>query len=170
MGLESIQIALELEESLAVSLPDNRASACRTPAQLHQLACDLLGLAPMTDCTSARIFRAVRCALVGDPETRVHPEDRVAGLVGPLNWRRSWSRVRGSCKPLDLPLSPPSRGQSVRDLVWQCTAHALRSKDRTPALWTRETVALRVRAIVSETLAIPPSFRFGRSWSELGAG
>lgn len=99
MGLEGVELTLELESTFEVSLSDADLGECRTPRQMIDLlSSKLREVAPKT-CQSQRGFHLLRRSII-----------QSFGVLG----RRNLGQVRG----VDLPrlLGPPSGSLPSRPL------------------------------------------------------
>jgi len=170
MGLDVLELTFEFERAFAVELPDDAILHAATPGCTHRLICERMQLAPDTTCLTGRLFRRLRAAIDRrvSVATRVPRRSPIRSVIGPIAWLRAWNDVRAEQAWRSLPPMAPSRSRSLRDITFMT---AVRLIDRAPFATSRpsaELVALRMRNIVSERLAIGPGFSFRSSWRELG--
>lgn len=181
MGLDSVELIVELEDTFQTTIPDAAAEMMRTP----QDAADWLAMRlspparPAGVCASARTFRELRAGLghaFGVVRTSVRPDARVADLV-PDERRRGWPRFarqyRLSRPPLRLwgERFVPA-GTTVRDLVADAQLRRPDACFDTNGNIMPDAVLLRVRRITAEQMRLPldevrPDSRFVQ---DLGMG
>jgi acyl carrier protein len=159
MGLDTVELVMEVEDEFGLSIPDADAEQIQTVGQLYAYVCHRLRPRAETVCPSARAFYRFRRALLARqplPRRCVRPSSRISRLL-PQECRDRWPAVAdevGLAAAYSFnhkaPVRFPAVFTTVRDLVRQMTFPA--------APWDRvvlhgdfeERVWERVRAIVAE--------------------
>ncbi len=162
MGLDTVELVMEIEDEFAISLPDADAELIQTAGQLHAYVCHRLRPQPAPRCASARAFYFLRRVVLchHDVSRRaVRPSARVAHLLpadGPDRWPeiadalrvRSHFSFNGKAA-----LRRPAVFTTVRDLIRMMTFPS--PMDLPPRFGEFEAgVWDRVRTIVSEQAGV----------------
>jgi acyl carrier protein len=165
MGMDLIELVMEVEDEFEFSLPDADAELIRTVGQLHAYVCHRLRPRGEAVCPSARAFYQFRRALLARqplPRRCVRPSSRISRLL-PEDCRDRWPAVAeevGLARAYSFdgkaPVRFPAVFTTVRDLVRQMTFPA--------APWERvvvhgdfeQRVWERVRAIVAGQAGVKP--------------
>lgn len=120
MGLDTIELAMEIEECFDIRIPDAEASEVRTVGDAHELILRRLGVpasAGCTGCVTAKAFYRLRRALVelvGARRGAIAPSTRLNVAV-PLHRRRSlWPALSDR---LALSMPPLGRGKWFTHLL-----------------------------------------------------
>jgi acyl carrier protein len=166
MGMDTIEIVLEVEDEFGIRIPDEDAAMLQTVGQLHAYVCHLLRPRAEAVCPSAQAFYRFRRALLARqpvPRRCVRPSSRISRLL-PDECRDRWPAVAeavGLARAYSFdgkaPVRFPAAFTTVRDLVRQMTFPL--------APWERATVEgpfeqrvwERVRAIVSKMAGVAPA-------------
>src|SRR5437763_15243690 len=115
MGLDSVELVMELEDAFGVSIPDDDAEKAQTVGQTVLLIVDLLSRSRGPDpsyCASARAFYQLRRELVahcGIARKVIRPDSRVGELVPSGPRRNAWADIARRCglpKPRLNPIRP----------------------------------------------------------------
>ena len=132
MGLDTVELVMEIEDEFAFSMPDADAEQIATVGQTHAYIVRRLrerGPPEPGVCASARAFYRVRRGMVafyGLPRASVRPGSRVGDLVPRAADRSRWNAdvaARCDLRPepfrLSHPFTPrfPPDGLTLRDLV-----------------------------------------------------
>jgi hypothetical protein len=176
MGLEGLDLLLESEKTFGITITDAEASVVRTPREFIDLVASKVHAAPATDRRVQELYfdlrRGFRAALAGQPAPRL--DDPLPEMLVAADWPRIWSDVRSASGRSDLPEKMGRPGsfwsagvRTLRDLVWSLAI------DLAPTIpvgeaWTREEVAVRVRALIVEQGRSPSGFDENRTWREIG--
>jgi acyl carrier protein len=163
MGLDTVELVMEVEDEFGMSIPDADAELIQTVGQLHAYVCQRLRPRGETVCPTARAFYRFRRALLARqpvPRRCVRPSSRVSRLL-PEECRDRWAAVAeevGLAGAYSFggraPVRFPAVFTTVRDLVRRMTFPA--------SPWDRvavhgafeERVWERVRAIVAEQAGV----------------
>ena len=136
MGMDLIELVMEVEDAFALPIPDGDAEHLWTVGQTHAYVVRRLrerGPPEPGVCASARAFYRLRrklSAVYGLPRAAVSPASRVGELVPPAADRGRWNdAVAAFCElrpepfRLSAPLAPrfPPDGLTVRELIYTRT-------------------------------------------------
>jgi acyl carrier protein len=162
MGLDTVELVMEIEDEFAISLPDADAELIQTAGQLHAYLCHILRPQPAPRCASARAFYFLRRVLLTHhdlPRRAVRPSARVAHLLpadGPDPWPEIADALR--LRPYfsfngKAALRLPAVFSTIRDLIRMMTfPHPM---DLPPRFGEFEAgIWQRVRTIVSEQAGV----------------
>jgi hypothetical protein len=118
MGLDMIELLLEVEEHFGVTIPDERAERMTSVGKLYSY---LLGQARRntpTACPTSQAFYRLRRMLTGElgvDRAQVRPATQLRDLFPRASRDTIWPRVGAALGLPDLPdLDPPRRGPSAR--------------------------------------------------------
>lgn len=119
MGLEMVEIVIDVEKKFGISLPDSRAADIHTVADLRDCVEEIFGYenegVPLIDEITARLHRAVQSIM---PEKTNQPTINAETLlpnIFPLLGRRiTWRRLANA---LDMPLPPLERPHLISTIV-----------------------------------------------------
>lgn len=110
MGLELVEIVLEVEETFGIVISDNAATQIRTVGQLHEYILDARRQERQSGCPTSRVFlqiRRVLTATTSTPRQAIRPSTDLKTVIPPQIRRRVWNRlqqdVSGGLKGLRLP-------------------------------------------------------------------
>jgi acyl carrier protein len=117
VGLEVVEIVMDVEETFGISLPDARVSEIRTVGELNECIADILGHdldeASVTKIVLDRLRSAIT-SVDGTAASRIDSDTRLPSLF-PYGGRKSaWKRLEAS---LDLPLPPLDRPRPLNGLL-----------------------------------------------------
>lgn len=99
MGLDGVELIMELEDEFGVSLPDDKMTECRTPRELIEIIWSLLRGADVAGCPSQRAFYMLRRVVTETlkvPRRDIRPDTPVRSLVRGRNDIETWRRLRGA--------------------------------------------------------------------------
>lgn len=97
MGLDAVELVMDIEEAFDIQIPDERAAEIVTVGQLYDLileACPARRRDGM--CMSAATFRLIRRAMqseLGLDVRRLRPRDTVDSVFPPDRRQQAWSRL-----------------------------------------------------------------------------
>ncbi len=96
MGLDTVELVMEVEEEFGITIPDRDAGSIRTVGELHEYVAARIDPAPGSRCLSAATFYHLRRSLPGPLGLacdRLRPSTPTAELI-PRDGRRSaWRSV-----------------------------------------------------------------------------
>lgn len=103
MGLDAVEIVLEVEEIFDVTIPDDRASKMRTVGDLYEFLIEATKKSPCQNniCLSAATFYALRRSVQACTQSseKIHPNDDVQRTLHASRRRYLWATIS---KDLDL--------------------------------------------------------------------
>ncbi len=82
MGLDGVEIVLELEDTFAIKIPDEDAEAVKTVGDLVALVRDLAGLPPELDDATFDKIAAIIADQLHFPEGLIRPDSRLVEDLG----------------------------------------------------------------------------------------
>jgi hypothetical protein len=98
MGLDAVELVLEIEESFGIKIPDDRASEIETIGELYEF---VLAVRPGRNmscgCLSAATFRMIRrtvCSRLSGKVSRLRPRDQVNSIMPQVGRRRFWDQLQ----------------------------------------------------------------------------
>lgn len=112
MGLDGVEIVMEVEERFGISIADDEASKAETVGQLASLVTSKLPPADTVACHTARVFYRLRRDLIGRigvARADVRPEAETLTLLrrGTTDTRTAWRATEAAVglqlPPLELP-------------------------------------------------------------------
>lgn len=110
MGLELVEIVMEVEETFGVVVSDEAAPEIRTVGQLHAYILDRRHQTEQQGCPTGQVFRDIRQVLTAAaavPRQAVRPSTELAEILPPPIRRRVWKtlqqKVSGRLPGLRLP-------------------------------------------------------------------
>jgi len=117
MGLDGVELVMEVEEAFAITIADDEASAVRTVGDLHDLVLGKLSADPRSHrCASAAAFYRLRRAQVarfGHDRRDIRPRGRMDDLVPVHRRRASWRVLARDLGWRFPPLRRPGRLEAV---------------------------------------------------------
>jgi len=158
MGLDSVEIVMNLEESFGISIADQDAAELRTPRMIVDFFTNKLGGidGPTRSCFTLRAFHRLRTSIIsaaGVKRDQVRLDVCLKDLTGP-DWRRTMEKVR-SISGIDLP-KPSSfkwfERHTVADFTRWIVVHAAKELRRSGEAWTRSDIRSVVRAVITNQL------------------
>jgi len=111
MGLDLMEMVLDIEDTFGILIMDDAAAQWRTVGQLHQyiLECRLREKEP--GCRTGRVFREIRRVLMETasvPRRSIRPSTSLKAILPPRTRRRVWRRLEATVwwrlRGLRLPL------------------------------------------------------------------
>ena len=118
MGLDGVELVMEVEDHFGISLGDDEASQIRTVGDLVAIIRARAVAGEQLDCPTRSAFFSLRQLvreITGDPALRFRPRDEVAAILSPRLRRRLWRWLRELLKtePRALHLPPWLRSALV---------------------------------------------------------
>jgi acyl carrier protein len=162
MGLDTVELVMEIEDEFAITLPDADAELIQTAGQLHAYVCHRLRPQPAPRCASARAFYFLRRVVLCHHDvsrSAVRPGARVAQLL-PADGPDRWSEIADALRLRPhfsfngkAVLRLPAVFTTVRDLIRMMTfPNAMdvpaRFGEFEAGIWRR------VRAIISKQVGV----------------
>jgi hypothetical protein len=159
MGLDTVEIVLEIEEAFGIHIPDEVAANLLTLQDVTDYVTGQVTTIPQETCKTQQIyyrlrrgFRSQIPALAGDLDLRMALKD----VLHRDQWSRVWTAVRKQVGedywPEDIPwprlLAPGP--VTVKDLVYYVAFALPKPNVEQADPWTRERIALQVRDIVKD--------------------
>ena len=99
MGLDLVELLMEVEEAFGISIPDEDAPAVETVGSFHDCLLRQLGTHQQTGCLTAVAFYQVRRALIsvlGLPRKQLRPSTNLRQLIPVRGRRATWKRLQDS--------------------------------------------------------------------------
>ncbi len=96
MGLDTVELVMEVEDAFGIEIPDDEATRCATVGDLYACVLRRVSGRQSNVCLSAHIFYRLRRAFAElRPTTapRIHPSTPLESLAAPLERRRAWRYV-----------------------------------------------------------------------------
>lgn len=133
MGLDGVQLAMEIEEEFGITIPDSVYSELRTVGDLVNFCFERIHPSKTVSCPSLASFLKLRKLVRDvskDPELRIRPRDNIEDCLSEADRKQLWRRL-----PELLKTTPP----------------ALRRP-----LWLRKTLVLIVLGFWVYLMALTP--------------
>lgn len=101
MGLDTVELVMEMEETFGITIPDEEAEKIHTVGQAYRYILAHLGEPPMPGpgCLSAAIFYRLRRQLMGGlrvERSRVRPDSALDDLIPKPGRRTAWRQLEDS--------------------------------------------------------------------------
>jgi hypothetical protein len=162
MGLDTVQLVMDVEEAFGIAIPDEEAARMRTPRMvLEYMATRLPVVAGEGErCPTQHAFYAARrgfCA-AGVQRAVLRRNTSLRALSDRAAWPALWTRVRTDAGEPHWPEAVPwpgfwSRGPgTLGELAFQI-ATAWRPAPGQP--WTRRRLELVLRAVIYDSTGVP---------------
>jgi hypothetical protein len=122
MGLDGVELIMELEERFGIELPDDELEGTLTIADLHRLIAGKLAHREAWPCLTSVLFLRTRKALVdltGADRRDISPRTDTAGLLPTQDRRATWDALG---RALELKLPPLERPLWMHRLLLASTA------------------------------------------------
>ena len=114
MGLDTVELAMEIEDAFSITIPHEEASRIETVGDVFDYIVEKTNVPTnSTICLSAIVFYSLRDAAMklGVPNTgirkRLRPKDLTAEILPDSNQRRFWSQLQSLSKLTLPPLQRP---------------------------------------------------------------
>ncbi len=117
MGLDGVELVMEVERRFGITIKDGEAQQIRTVGDLARLIDDRMAGKTRSACPTMEGFLAVRRLIrqfLTSPDFRLRPSMQIASVVPAHSRRRFWRRVRTQ---LGVPLPPLEQTQGTRLLL-----------------------------------------------------
>jgi acyl carrier protein len=96
MGLDGVELILDVEETFGISVPDEDLQRCHTAGQLHSLIVAKVGVISGRGCLTLRVFNSLREAITecfSHHCDEVSPSAKTDDLIPWENRREEWRRL-----------------------------------------------------------------------------
>lgn len=106
MGLDGVEIVMEIEDEFGITIPDSEAAGLRTVGDLTALCLARIRATKAMRCPSLQCFLALRTLvreIRSEPHLKLRPSDRVDACLQAIDRKRFWRRL-----PELLKTSPPA--------------------------------------------------------------
>lgn len=163
MGLDTVELVMEVEETFGIAIPDADAEKIATVGALHRYVVAKLGLdaspRARSRCPSQAAFHRLRRALVeglGVERSIVRPDSTMAVLVAARGRKDAWSRFEQALGvPLPRLVRPAGlvNGLAAWIVVAVLTIAAFESAARMPA-----------EALIASILGLPIALALLAAW------
>jgi hypothetical protein len=179
MGLDGVEIVMEIEEVFGITITRAEGRELRTPRLLSEFVASKVQALPDEFCLTQqtfyrlrRAFQTTMPALASD----IRLQTRLDQVVHQDQWSSVWSAVRSAANAPEWPLTvawPTWRNlhsgpKTIRDLVWHIALVLTPPRDQAPARWTRQQVEHTVRRIILEESGVGPDYDSEKQFAELG--
>lgn len=159
MGLDSVELVMDLEEAFGIEIPDEDAARLETPRMVLNYLVTRLPIAPSGGCQTQRSFYALRRGLraVGITGTELRPATPLRTFADGDAWPVLWTRVRIRAGRSEWPANVPWKGlwrdgpSTLGDLARRVAA-VTRPAPGGP--WAREQIELRIREVVRDSAGV----------------
>ena len=111
MGLDSVQLVMEIEEKFGITIPDDVYSEIRTVGDLVGFCLDRIHAADTVCCPSLSCFLSLRRLvrdIRNDPDLRLRPRDNVETVLEESDRKRLWQQLPGLLKSHPRELRRPA--------------------------------------------------------------
>ena len=108
MGLDVVELVMEVEEAFDVQIPDSSAAGVTTLGQLHALVKELSVPRPSGACATHVAFNTLRRAISPKAgRAACEPDAPMSELMSPDEWRRYWRPLEIAARLRLPPLESP---------------------------------------------------------------
>ena len=111
MGLDGVELVMEVEDEFGITIPDLDASEMRTVGDLVALCLDRINAAKTMRCPSLPCFLSLRCMvreIRNDPDLKLRPRDEIEACLQKSDRRHLWRRLPELLKTAPRELRRPS--------------------------------------------------------------
>jgi hypothetical protein len=159
VGLDGVEILMQVEETFGVELTGEDASTFVTPEDIVNWVAGRVPVVPSDQCPSQRLFYALRRGFRSQLKALASSfglETPLPAVVHRDHWPIVWQAVRAEVGDASWPESIPypwmfGRGpKNVRELVWQVAASLPPPDVAAGEPWTRARIRLEVHRIIGE--------------------
>ncbi len=100
MGLDTVELVMEMEETFGITIPDEEAEKIQTVGQAYRYILAHLGEPPLTGpgCLSAAMFYRLRRQLMGGlrvERSRIRPDSALDDLIPKQDRQSAWRNLEG---------------------------------------------------------------------------
>jgi acyl carrier protein len=124
MGLDGVELVMNLEEAFGVQITDEEATNCRTPRMVIDMIFSKLKTADEHVCRSQRAFYAIRRVLVqtfGLERKSITPDMRLRDIIPESRQKELWEQFKAALSPNNWPALALPRWMS-RSILTLCVA------------------------------------------------
>jgi hypothetical protein len=178
MGLDTVEIVMNLEEAFGIEIKDKEAEQLRTTRDIINFVCQKLNVSEATSgpCLSARAFYRLRESVIATsdiPRRDIRPgtplRSRFSGYEGRERWAAVGQHMGFKAWPkltfLGLPSGPGNFGHMAQWLVSGDPRRFIGSD----ATWTRPQIRQVVRSIIANIIGVTEFSDDALIVEELGA-
>ncbi|WP_145457158.1 phosphopantetheine-binding protein [Gimesia panareensis] len=111
MGLDTIELVMEIEDRFGITIPDSVYSEIRTVDDLVRYCLDRIYAVNTMNCPSLTCFLSLRCLvrdIRNDPDLRFRPRDHVETVLEDSDRKRLWQRLPELLKTTPRQLRRPA--------------------------------------------------------------
>jgi acyl carrier protein len=111
MGLDGVELVLEVEEAFGITIADSEAGGIRTVGDLQQLVLSRIEKSRSNVCFSLPAFCNIRRAVretAEQPDLRLRPSTRFDQVLPASDFRKLWERLQGILGTSPPPLRRPA--------------------------------------------------------------
>jgi hypothetical protein len=156
MGLNSVEMIMELERAFGIHIPDEEAFKLRTPRMTYEFIAQRLGAVDEARraCLTLRAFNRLRAS--AESAAMIDRRNyRPAARLRDLADRKRWGTIRVACGIASLPkpgllFSP----RTVGELTLWTVINVPRDLKPVGEPWSRSEVRCIVRAVVADTTGL----------------
>jgi acyl carrier protein len=110
MGLDGVELVMEVEDHFGITIQDTTAERIRTVGDLVSLIHDRVSTAQRSYCPTLPAFLKLRASVrasSSDDSLRIRPRDKIAEILTPLQRRELWKRLENLLGTLPRQLRRP---------------------------------------------------------------
>ncbi len=161
MGLESVELVLEVEKSFGIDIPKDDAREMETPRHVVEHILSSVRVHRGEGCRFQRTFFRVRRAFrnqLAALASQASRDTRMKDILHKDQWPVVWARMREETQAEDWPKTVPWPGflsdapKTIGELAWYVALYPSSYGTSFVPPWTRDKVRLEVRRIVYEVL------------------
>ena len=162
MGLDGVEILMNVEETFGIELTPQEAGTFVTPDDIVTWVASKVPVTPTDHCPSQRLFYTLRRGFRSQLKalaTSMELDTPLSAVVHKEHWPIVWQAVRADVGDRSWPDSIPypwllGRGpKNIRELVWHVAASLPRPNVSAGEPWTRGRIRVEVHRIIGEQMA-----------------
>lgn len=174
MGLDGVELVMEVEDHFGISIGDDEAATIRTVGDLVTLIRSRAEAAEHLICPTRSAYYSLRTLareITDNPGLRIRPRDEVAATLSPRLRRQLWRRLRELLATEPRALHLPPRLRSALAVVGFCLVSAALATTAIDveivplALFCAAVIGCGLLMACSAFRAVPPSG--WATWGEL---
>ena len=161
MGMDSVELVLEIEETFGIEITDEQAERMSTPRDVVDFVMGEVPTIAGDRCTTRAVFSQLREGLaqtLGAKHDELRLDTKISSLVDKKSWPGIWTRLRSDFGGPEWPETLPVAGffragpRTLRELLLHvCMAFPA---PEAGGPWTREQVEFALRRILREVVGI----------------
>jgi hypothetical protein len=158
MGLDGVEIIMEVEEVFGISISDEDAAELFTPGDLVDYISSQVPTRTAEECLTQQLFHRLRRGFRAQVPALLQRFDLDMPIRDVLHrdqWSRVWAAVRATAGDSSWPAEVPWPGllrdgpKTVRHLIWHIVGSLPRPNVSAGELWTRVRIEAEVRRVVT---------------------